>query len=591
MKNKKYNMLTRQGFHVARDDETRAKRELRIARIDRSGIGSQYPQYVDAYWTGPAGRVMAPKYYSPATGVVPSDYGSVTLAHLTFSGRLREDLDQPRAIAAVTKSLQTRGGAVLSLGTGQGKTTCACYIAAFLGVKTVVLVHKDVLRAQWAERVAQFLPGARVSFVQGAQCDTSGDVVIAMLQTLVAPGRTFTWPGVGFVVVDECLPYTQRVLTETGHEEIGTIFEMWKSGRVVNVQSFDEKTQSFVMKPVTHAWKKSATELVKVSLGKSNYRATPNHPVLTVDGWKQTGDIVPGAILISRHGTLRVSSTEREFPEDTRVYDLEVDGTHTFVCSSGPVVHNCHHIAAETFSTAMRGLCAPYTLGLSATPQRKDGLTQIVHWFLGPLAYAAQRDEMRHVTVSMIRYDTPRYRLPAPVTKFGTVNFVQVISDIAEDDVRTGVIVDAVRDIRAEDPRRVILILSHRRDHCIALSRRIPGAVAFLGGPKSKAAKSSKEHETAPVVCATYALASEGYDDSRLNTLVLATPCSDVTQAAGRILRGASGNCAPLIVDVMDDFGVAYAQGAKRRAFYKKSGFLSRERVQVYPKCLVIDTA
>lgn len=459
-------LVTRQGYELdpaaAPEHVRRVKTELRVALVDRSGLDRAYKTYIQAWWTDPRTRKM----------VVPRFYGQQALdrqarderdpplvvppPRMQFRGGLRADLDQPAAVEAVMRSLRATGGGVLSLRTGGGKTCVALYIAAQLGLKTVVLVHKDVLRAQWADRIAQFLPGARVSFVQGTVNDTSGDVVIAMLQTLTAPGRAFDWRGVGLVCVDEA-----------------------------------------------------------------------------------------------------------------------------------------HHIAAETFATAMRGLNAQYTLGLSATPERKDGLTCVVHWFLGPLAYAAKAEVMRHVTVRTLRYDHPRYRAPLPHTAHGTINYAQVVTDIADDDVRTGVIVDAIARLRAADPGRVVLVLSHRRAHCTDLAARIPGAVAFLGGaPKKKhkttaAGDDQPPHTVAPVVCATYALASEGYDDARLDTLVLATPCSDVTQAAGRVLRGAAN---PVILDIQDDFSVAYAQSAKRRAQYKKAGFvITTAEKKEFPRCMILD--
>jgi superfamily II DNA or RNA helicase len=433
-------MLTRQGAVIEGPDViARAKRELTVTPIDRSGI-TQRPKRIEVWWMHD-GRVHVPKFWlsQPTT----QNFGMIHTIDATFAGALRHELDQPRAVAAVLKHMHDSGGAVLSLGTGQGKTTCACYVIANLKVKTIVLVHKDVLRTQWAERIAQFLPGVAVSFVQGGTCDLSGDVVIAMIQTLTQ--RHYEFPGFGLVVTDES-----------------------------------------------------------------------------------------------------------------------------------------HHIAAETFSTAMRGLCCPYSLGLSATPERKDGLTKIMHWFLGPLAYATQRAAMRNVTVTFVKYSHPRYQQPPPTTRFGTVNFAAVLSDIADDSTRTDIIVREINKLRA-DPDRVVLVLSHRREHCKEIAARVPGAVAFLGG-----AKKSTDHTTAPVVVATYSLASEGYDDPRLNALVLATPCADVTQAAGRILRGTSAH-SPAIIDIQDDFCVAYAQSAKRKSYYKKAGFAFQEYKPVFPKCMVID--
>jgi superfamily II DNA or RNA helicase len=89
-------------------------------------------------------------------------------------------------------------------------------------------------------------------------------------------------------------------------------------------------------------------------------------------------------------------------------------------------------------------------------------------------------------------------------------------------------------------------------------------AETYLGGDKIE--------PDAQVICATYHLASEGYDNPRLSGLVLATPSSDVVQACGRILRGGSGN-DPVIVDVVDQYSLFLGQVAKRKTFYRKIGF------------------
>jgi superfamily II DNA or RNA helicase len=222
--------------------------------------------------------VHVPRFWGYEHGVRLEHTGIPQSIHVSFSGTLMDELEQPQATDAVLKSLRETGGALLSLGTGCGKTTCACYIISQIKLKTVVLVHKDVLKTQWADRIAQFLPGARVSFVQGDSADMSGDIVIAMLQTLVSPGREYDWSEFGLVVVDEC-----------------------------------------------------------------------------------------------------------------------------------------HHIAAETFNTAMRTLTCPYSLGLSATPNRKDGLTKVITWFLGPIAFQSRRKDMSNVSVEYVRYWCERYKRSSTV--------------------------------------------------------------------------------------------------------------------------------------------------------------------------------
>jgi superfamily II DNA or RNA helicase len=397
-----------------------------------------YPRKVNVWWK--VGDVLcAPRFWLRDKGV-DVDMHVNEGTPVTYDSRvtLRDDLDQVTAMRATMESIRTYGGAVLSLGTGQGKTVCACHAIAELGVKTMVLVHKDVLRQQWTERINQFLPGAHVSYVQGQTQDMSGDIVIGMLQTLTSPRRTFDFSEVGLVIVDEC-----------------------------------------------------------------------------------------------------------------------------------------HHIAAESFSTAMRLFACRWHLGLSATPKRKDMLTRVIHWFLGPLSYAAQRREMSHVQVDCQWYSCDRYTTdPLPLNRSGNVDHPKMMTQLTEDSERTQFIADLIEKIRKKEPDRAILVLSHRRQLCEELARLIPGAVTFLGGPKSKKkTEDAKAHLTAPVVCATFSLASEGYDDPRLNTLVLATPCSDVTQPAGRILRGTSVGHVPLIVDICDTFSVGYAQAAKRKSYYRRSGF------------------
>lgn len=424
-----------------------AKRELTVTPIDRSGL-QRFPKRIPVWWTVKQ-AVHVPRFWAAEHGVCPN-HTSMSPKHINvqFAGTLLEKLEQPKATTAVLDSLYTKGGALLSLGTGCGKTTCACYIISQLKMKTVVVVHKDVLRTQWAERIQQFLPGASISFVQGQSVDTSGDIVIAMLQTLVSPGRHFDWSDCGLVIVDEC-----------------------------------------------------------------------------------------------------------------------------------------HHIAAETFSTAMRTLACPYSLGLSATLERKDGLTKIIGWFLGPVAFQSRRQDMSHVSVEYVRYWCDRYSDTPPLNRFGTINFTQMITDLTEDDQRTSLIVEYVARIR-QDTARIILILTHRREHCKQLASLIEGAVAFVGTTKKKA---TTDHQTAPVVCATYSIASEGYDDPRLNTLILATPVSDVTQAMGRITRGISST-PPAIVDIMDDYGVFYAQAAKRKKEYRTAGFSTKTQFnKEYPSCIIID--
>ena len=51
------------------------------------------------------------------------------------------------------------------------------------------------------------------------------------------------------------------------------------------------------------------------------------------------------------------------------------------------VFDECHHLGAEVFSKSMQKVSSKYMLGLSATPNRKDGLTKVFEWYIGPIVY------------------------------------------------------------------------------------------------------------------------------------------------------------------------------------------------------------
>lgn len=245
----------------------------------------------------------------------------------------------------------------------------------------------------------------------------------------------------------------------------------------------------------------------------------------------------------------------------SRKYNLDVFG---FM-----IVDEVHHIAAEAFSKVMfTTQNIQRRLGLSATPVRKDGLTKVIHWFFGPTAFGLERTAAGNVRVQIVKYAPPT-PLHMPLNRRGEVCYATLMTTLTLDEERTKLIVDGTAKLFERG--RHVLVLSHRRDHCKAicalLVERNVEAQTYLGG--------DKEVPESRVLVSTFALTSEGFDCPRLDALVLATPASDVAQSVGRILRGGDSVNArhPLIVDIIDNFPISYAQASKRRGLYRKSGF------------------
>ena len=52
------------------------------------------------------------------------------------------------------------------------------------------------------------------------------------------------------------------------------------------------------------------------------------------------------------------------------------------------IFDECHHLGAEVFHRSMSKVASKYMLGLSATPKRKDGLTKVFEWYIGPIVFS-----------------------------------------------------------------------------------------------------------------------------------------------------------------------------------------------------------
>ena len=98
------------------------------------------------------------------------------------------------------------------------------------------------------------------------------------------------------------------------------------------------------------------------------------------------------------------------------------------------------------------------------------------------------------------------------------------------------------------------------------------------------------------IIVATYQMASEGYDNPDLDTLILASPKGNVEQAVGRILRKKNKNKA-VVIDVNDCISIFNNCNTKRQSFYKNRKFKITVKTDIknidenfnITECLIID--
>jgi superfamily II DNA or RNA helicase len=93
-----------------------------------------------------------------------------------------------------------------------------------------------------------------------------------------------------------------------------------------------------------------------------------------------------------------------------------------------------------------------------------------------------------------------------------------------------------------------------------------------VGGMKQADLAISSEKQ---IILATYQLASEGFNVPSLNTIIFASPISDIQQSIGRILREVpeKRKYTPLCIDILDDFSIFKRKGSARLKFYTNNKY------------------
>ncbi len=225
------------------------------------------------------------------------------------------------------------------------------------------------------------------------------------------------------------------------------------------------------------------------------------------------------------------------------------------------VVDECHHVSAVSFERVLSEVKARYVLGLTATPRRRDGHHPIVEMQLGPVrhvigarAHAAAAGFSHHLVVRETEFRSDWSRELGIQTLYGR---------LAADDARNALILDDA--IAALDARRSPLVLTERRDHLEYLASKLRPASRHLivlhGGMtvrehRAALAKLSEIPATEErALLATGRFIGEGFDDPRLDTLVLALPVAwrgTLVQYAGRLHRAHAGKSDVRIHDYVD---------------------------------------
>jgi len=263
-----------------------------------------------------------------------------------------------------------------------------------------------------------------------------------------------------------------------------------------------------------------------------------------------------------------------------------------FVADYGHViVDECHHLSAVTFEQVLREVKARYILGLTATPTRKDGHQPIIYMQCGPIRFylsakkAAESSPLQHKVFP--RSTNFSWNRPESETAIQDIYAALIVSQERNDLI--------VQDLQqALSSGRSPLVLTSRTEHLEYLAGRLRGLCPHIfvlkGGMGAKQRKQLADslaavpHNEPRVILATGSYLGEGFDDPRLDTLLLAMPISwkgTLQQYVGRLHRLHDNKSEVHVYDYTDVMVPMLARMHKKRlAGYSALGYAVAEVVQ-----------
>lgn len=237
------------------------------------------------------------------------------------------------------------------------------------------------------------------------------------------------------------------------------------------------------------------------------------------------------------------------------------------VASYGQVIADeCHALSAPTFERVIRYAKARFVTGLSATPVRKDGHQPIITLQCGPIRHRVTAKQLSRAEpfehVVQIRPTSFRASLTSE-DQDAVRAFQTVCDELVVNEARNRLITADV--LRAVEAGRSPVMLTECREHlqrlADALQNKIEHVLVLQGGMGKKQLAALQARllsipDDAPrILLATGRYLGEGFDDARLDTLLLVMPISwrgRIAQYAGRLHRRHTGKHEVRILDYAD---------------------------------------
>jgi superfamily II DNA or RNA helicase len=229
------------------------------------------------------------------------------------------------------------------------------------------------------------------------------------------------------------------------------------------------------------------------------------------------------------------------------------------------IVDEAHIACASEMAKALQYFLPKYAIALTATPNRKDGLDKLLDLYFGSL---------KVVRISQTPFTV--YKVSTGIkpvfgkNAIGKKKWGDVVQYLADSEDRNKIIVDLVKN----NPTKIIMIMCKLKTHCDLLAEKLcDESLTVMKGTDRKYDKGAR------ILISTFSKLGVGFDDQRLDMLILGCSVKEVEQYAGR-LRYTEGKDRVIYDIVDDDFSCNQHWLERRRWYLSRNGEIKYVNMQ-----------
>lgn len=240
------------------------------------------------------------------------------------------------------------------------------------------------------------------------------------------------------------------------------------------------------------------------------------------------------------------------------------------------ITDEVHRIGAPTWLQVVPRFPAMYRWGLSATPERPDGMHKAFMLHIGEIVYEMLELDSQP-TVYQVLTGTQLPQRAISNSWNGRTNFSKMYTSLSRDLRRNNLLAQEI--LNCWRAGRKVLVLSKRIMHLqalyhLAMQKGIPVEdMGTISGPEKMKGDRKRILTTRKVIFAIEQIAGLGLDQPDLDTLIWATPSQAVEQNVGRIERVDVPKKSPLAIDPVDDVPMLVRLAKARLKKFRQRGY------------------